>query len=384
MTKFLVPLVIILGILLALRLSGAFDTLLVPPVSPPPVPASSPPVPASSPPTPASPPPTVDTTIYVPDDYSTIQAAVDAASPGDTIIVRGGSYTENVDVNKHQLTIKSQNGADSTIVQAANSNAPVFTVTTDYVNMGGFMIGEGFYGIHVDTANHCNISDNNLLNNTYNGIRLDSSSSNDIRDNNVSDNDGNGIMLTDSSGNKISNNSILSNDESGIHLGNSDDNEIIDNDVTSNRVFGVYCWNSKNNKVIRNNLNSNMEGVQIWYSQDNSIYLNNFIDNGPPKEVASYDSTNIWNSPEKMTYTHNGKTWTSYLGNYWSDYGGMDTNGDGIGDAPYSIDGDEDKHPLIQPSEHYELGERGTHLFGDAIAAFAFTTTLKIQRNHGK
>ena len=30
-------------------------------------------------------------TIYVPDDYSTIQAAVNAASPDDTIIVRDGN-----------------------------------------------------------------------------------------------------------------------------------------------------------------------------------------------------------------------------------------------------------------------------------------------------
>ena len=35
-------------------------------------------------------------TIYVPDNYSTIQAAVNAASPGDTIIVRDGTYTENI------------------------------------------------------------------------------------------------------------------------------------------------------------------------------------------------------------------------------------------------------------------------------------------------
>ena len=44
-------------------------------------------------------------TIYVPDDYLTIQATVNAANPGDTIIVYPGTYTENVDVNK-SLTIK--------------------------------------------------------------------------------------------------------------------------------------------------------------------------------------------------------------------------------------------------------------------------------------
>jgi len=37
-------------------------------------------------------------TIIVPDHYSTIQGAVNAASPGDKIIVRAGTYTENVKV----------------------------------------------------------------------------------------------------------------------------------------------------------------------------------------------------------------------------------------------------------------------------------------------
>ena len=39
-------------------------------------------------------------TIYVPEDYARIQWAVDNASAGDTIIVRDGIYTENVDVKK--------------------------------------------------------------------------------------------------------------------------------------------------------------------------------------------------------------------------------------------------------------------------------------------
>jgi hypothetical protein len=55
----------------------------------------------------------VSAEVYVPDDYPTIQAAVDAVNAGDTIIVRDGTYTENVNVNKPHLTIQSENGADS-------------------------------------------------------------------------------------------------------------------------------------------------------------------------------------------------------------------------------------------------------------------------------
>ena len=45
-------------------------------------------------------------TIYVPDDYANIQWAVDIASAGDTIIVRPGTYNENVVVSK-SLEIRS-------------------------------------------------------------------------------------------------------------------------------------------------------------------------------------------------------------------------------------------------------------------------------------
>ena len=95
-----------------------------------------------------------------------IQHAIDNATAGNTICVKDGTYNENVDVNK-RLTIRSESGSASTIVQAANSDGYVFHLTTDYVNISGFTVtgataegGTGIYGFEID---HCNISDNNLL-----------------------------------------------------------------------------------------------------------------------------------------------------------------------------------------------------------------------------
>jgi PKD repeat protein len=94
---------------------------------------------------------------YVPDDYSTIQAAVDAASAGDTIIVREGTYYEKVVVDK-SLTIKSSSGSpEYTIVDAVDPYADVFSVTADHVNISGFTVtgAPDFYGIYLYNADYC-------------------------------------------------------------------------------------------------------------------------------------------------------------------------------------------------------------------------------------
>jgi len=172
---------------------------------------------------------------YVPDDYPTIQAAVNAASAGDTIIVRNGTYNENVKVNK-RLTIRCENGSDSTIVQAANSMDHVFEVTADHVSISGFTVGGALdrwnAGMYI-TANYCNISNNNASNNTF------------------------GILLEHSNNNIISNNEICSNvyrgNFAGIYLVYSSNN-IISNNICSNNWFGINSWYSSDNRLINNTL----------------------------------------------------------------------------------------------------------------------------------
>ena len=78
--------------------------------------------------------------IYVPDDYPTIQQAVNNAIPGDEIIVRDGIYTENVVVTKSNLVIRSENGSSKCTVFARNPSEHVILVRANRVVIEGFTI----------------------------------------------------------------------------------------------------------------------------------------------------------------------------------------------------------------------------------------------------
>jgi predicted outer membrane repeat protein len=84
-------------------------------------------------------------TIHVPNDQPTIQAAVDAAVNGDTILVADGTWDEAEIVGK-TLTIRSVNGfADCTVVQILNGFA---IGSGSNVTVDGFTITGDGYGIY--------------------------------------------------------------------------------------------------------------------------------------------------------------------------------------------------------------------------------------------
>jgi len=83
---------------------------------------------------------------YVPDEYSTIQAAVNASAGGDSIIVKTGTYYEKISVNK-DITLTSTDPNDpgivaNTIINAGGSGSAVtfFGSETAYYELRGFTV----------------------------------------------------------------------------------------------------------------------------------------------------------------------------------------------------------------------------------------------------
>jgi len=250
------------------------------------------------------------TTLYVggdgPENYSTIQDAVDNATNYDDIFVYNGIYYENIVIDieitgsGNWLVIEGEN-KDNTIIDGGE-NGNVIEMSARKVKIQNFTIknsGQTHSGILIDNKDNQpsyanEIYDNKIIDNYY-GIYFT----------------GEGTYPSCS----IYENNIKNNNY-GIFLA-SEDCYIYDNNISGNSEYGIY-------------LNSS--------SIENVIYRNIFTQNN----VNAYDLTN-WDDSDN-------NRWFQYpnIGNYWDDYNGTDSDDDGVGDVYYHIPGGDnhDFYPL--------------------------------------
>ncbi len=190
--------------------------------------------------------------INVPGDYPTIQAAINAANPGDTIFVSSGIYPENLVVNK-SLTLIGENKS-TTIIDGGGSGDVIYLYS--YINISGFTIQNGSHGIRMYPEGHNNtIIDNIIKDNEQEGIMTGWWYGNNTILNNTILNNGQAIFLSSSEGgpNVLRENKMIGNRygltiHEGHHYGSWPYSDI----DTSNTVDGkpVYYLVNQSNLVI--------------------------------------------------------------------------------------------------------------------------------------
>jgi parallel beta-helix repeat protein len=308
--------------------------------------------------------------------YTTIQAAVNAAQPGDTVLVPPGTYSENVLVNK-SLTIRSSASAATTIVSAAVPSNDVLLLSGSNIRVEGLTLIGGRAGVEFSGSSQCSVTNLIAHDNVY-AVLIEHATNNTVSASNLSNN-GYGIYLDGSSGNTFSGNEATYERGNGNALGDgiyvreSNSNTIVQNVLSNNHVYGISLLSSSNNILSNNSISANEEfavrlrdnannntftfntfsgnaklAVYSGYSSGNRFYLNDFVNN--PAGILSTNG-NIVNSTAKYAYASGGGTYTGYLGNYYSDYKGADSDGNGIGDTPATTG---DAYPLVHPIAQYE------------------------------
>ena len=211
---------------------------------------------------------------------------------------------------------------NNTISNVTQDDALTLSGTFSTMNENTILNNRGYYGFHV-MGDYNLISTNKILNNTY-GMKIEHSNSNNVSSNQIEGNLGSQLELFNSSFNTISENRIVG-------------RYISDFPLPMGLTLGYY---SNNNTIIGNIIEGNHYGIQIMASENNLIFHNNIENNDIQAQVypAGGGYSNIWDNGYPSG------------GNHWSDYMGIDSNHDGIGDEQYIIyDGNIDNYPLMNP-----------------------------------
>jgi len=340
-----------------------------------------------------------------------LQAAIDAAAPGDTLLVSAGVY-DRITISKSLNLI-----GDGAVILAGERDACV-DVRADQVSITGFVIRNGFYGIKLSNVKGCRISNNTVINcvqpgiallfsdhnivqgnnasfnglggEGWYGIYLSNSNHNQILNNVASNNGAYGIdlfpscsnntiagntlqrnmyglyMFTDCADNLIEGNLMSGNTNSGLDMRfNCHHNKVINNTIANNVVAGITLMSSAQNLIQGNSIDANGRyGLQIQSGSNDNVIVNNTVSESQTGIFLEGTGNRIYSNiiAENIVQAEDrdSNIWHADYpegGNLWSDYIGIDEMGgpdqdlpgqDGFGDSPYRINArEEDRYPIM-------------------------------------
>jgi len=187
--------------------------------------------------------------IVVPDEYSTIQEAINAATSGDTVFVRNGTYLEEINIDRFISLFGEEKTA--TLINGSISITASNVVVSGFSIQGLVIIGGSEYTAKNVAVNGNIICKGGILMYAYGyPDRWSPVFTNNTIMNNIITNSSRGIHLLGSGTNNTVNGNIVTNNEVGVILEDRGNNIIVNNAVSGN-FFGMRL--ASRNNLLRNN-----------------------------------------------------------------------------------------------------------------------------------
>ncbi|UCG17137.1 MAG: right-handed parallel beta-helix repeat-containing protein [Phycisphaerales bacterium] len=218
-------------------------------------------------------------------------------------------------------------------VYDSSTNAGVlYAISCDGITIKDLTLSGNRAGVRLWNTHNSTIENVTASNNTI-GIWVSSSTGNVLTGNATSYN-GIGIGLGASDANTLAGNSASNNSLAIMLYSSSSGNTLTGNTADSNEGVGLYLSEAAANTLNGNTSSNNELGMHMRLCSDNQTWNNNFINNATQALVTG-GSGNVFNLPSPIG------------GNYWSDWTGPDSDGDGIVDVPYAFTGGQDNLPWV-------------------------------------
>ena len=271
------------------------------------------------------------TVLRVPEDYGTIQSAINAAAPGATIWIAPGVYNESLVINK-TITLIGKPGSEPIFNGGGSGIAINITSSGSGSTIAGIMITSWDQGIIVQNASGCKIYDNIMSLMNTNAIAFQG---------------------TNAASNQVYSN-IFQQDAIGVDVTSSSQSNTITQNIFKLSTTGLKVETS-GNIICENMMSNNQLGMSLVNSDNNTIYHNDFVDNTYAVQMSFTTSTgNKWDNG----YPQGGNYWSTYTGADQKKGPNRDIPGsDGIGDTPYMVAvNNTDNYPLIKPFNEHNVG----------------------------
>lgn len=196
-----------------------------------------------------------------PGNFSKIQAAIDAANPGDTVFVFNGMYHENIFIIK---TINLVGEDKNNTIIDADRNGSVVYIIGNRVTLSGFTLQNSSREYYTNGGVEVYSADTHIKNN------------------------------------------IIKNNRVGIHLLYArglipNGNNTIENNIIIYNEMSSCCIHCSNNKIIRNHIENNGGGIFLQqFARFNKVNENNLINNtqdaGHFRAIFNTWNKNYWDT----------------------------------------------------------------------------------------